>query len=88
MATKKTFQVLHMGCAACSARIETIINGLEGVESANVNFAAANVSVEFDPKKITPESIQEAVRKGGYDLLIDDDSGEEAVEAEKKNFVN
>lgn len=88
MTTKKIFQVLQMGCAACATRIETIIRGLDGVESADVNFAAANVTVDFDPKKITPEAIQEAVRKGGYDLLIDDNSVEEAAEAEKKNFVS
>ena len=38
-----------MTCAACAARIEKVLNQLEGVE-ASVNFATEKASVRFAPR--------------------------------------
>ena len=55
-----------MTCAACAARIERVLNRGEGVEAA-VNFATESARVRFDPDKIDPKRLIEAVRKAGYD---------------------
>ncbi len=73
MATiKKIFPVLQMGCAACAARVENAVKEMPGVGSASVNFASADLSVEYDPAVVSPESVRVTVRRAGYDLLIDD----------------
>lgn len=67
---KKTFPVLDMSCAVCAMNVETILRQLAGVKDATVNFAAATVTVEYDPVLVTQEAMQQAVREGGYDLLL------------------
>lgn len=86
---KKTFPVLQMSCASCAISAESIVKGLDGVSNASVNFAAATLSVEYQPEIITPEQIRAAVQDGGYDLLIEDDKDTAADTLEdihKKKF--
>ena len=65
---KKIFPVLQMGCAACAARVENAVKETPGVVSA-----AANLSVEYDSAVVSPEGLREAVRRAGYDLLVEDE---------------
>lgn len=75
MATDKTvktiFPVLGMSCAACAARVEKTLARKPGVRSAHVNYAAANVAVEYDPEQSSPEALRTAVQEAGYDLMTD-----------------
>ena len=66
---QKTFPLLGMSCAACAARIDKTLNRLPGVSRVAVNYAAATATVEYDPERCSPESLQQAVRDAGYDLL-------------------
>ena len=79
---KENFPVLGMSCAACAARVEKTLGRQPGVVSAAVNYAAATVSVEYRSDECTPESLRDAVRDAGYDLIIGH-SGKEAEKAEK-----
>ena len=67
---KKTFPVVGMSCASCAARVDKTLNRQDGVLSADVNYAAGTAQVEFDDEKCSPESLREAVRNAGYDILI------------------
>ena len=71
---KKVFPVLQMGCAACANRVETTVKNAVGVASAAVNFASAELSVEYDPAVMSPEKLRDVVRNAGYDLVIEDQS--------------
>ncbi len=73
------FPLLKLNCASCAARAEKIINGLEGVENASVNFAAANVIVNYYPDIISAGNIRLAVIDAGYDMITD---GEREAEKE------
>ena len=66
---QKTFPLLGMSCAACAARIDKTLNRQPGVSRATVNYAAATATVEYNPDQCSPESLQQAVRDAGYDLL-------------------
>ena len=79
--TKKNFPVLEMGCTACAARVAKILGELQGVTEANVNFASGMAMVEYDAKVISPQQMKEAVRQGGYDLVIVDNEEKKAEEA-------
>ncbi|MEO8302586.1 MAG: heavy metal translocating P-type ATPase [Betaproteobacteria bacterium] len=59
-------QLTGMTCAACAARIEKVLNRVDGV-SAGVNFATETAHVEFDDEKATPQALIEAVRRAGYE---------------------
>ena len=72
--------VTGMACAGCAANVERRLNGLKGVESASVNFAARTALVDYDPKVITPKMMKEEIIKAGYDLVIDENESVEAIE--------
>jgi Cu+-exporting ATPase len=65
---KKAFKVEGMTCSACANRVERVVKKLDGVNSANVNFATETLSVEFDETKSSNESIEAAVVKAGYGI--------------------
>lgn len=81
---KKIYPVLGMHCAGCANNVERTVKGLDGVMNGAVNLAANNLSVEFDSGKITPEQIHEAVKKAGYDLIVEEDNALERQEEEQK----
>lgn len=80
---KKIYPVLGMHCAGCANNVERTVNNLNGVINGAINLAANNLSIEFDSDKITPERLQDAVRKAGYDLIIEEDNVAERQEEEQ-----
>jgi Cu+-exporting ATPase len=60
--------ITGMTCAACVARNERTLRGLEGVASADVNFATERAHVTYDPQKLAFDDLIAAVRGGGYDV--------------------
>lgn len=79
---KEKFPVTGMSCAACAVRVGKALNGVEGVVSADVNYAASEVSVEYDRSRCSAERLRDAVRDAGYDLIIDEGADRDA-EAER-----
>ena len=57
-----------MTCSACAGRIERTLNKLNGVDKANVNFAAEKLYVSFDDKNINESEIVSAIKKAGYNI--------------------
>ena len=87
---KKTFTVLNLHCAACAKRTETILSKQEGVISASVNYADASAIIEYNPNQTSPQTLREAVQKGGYDLFIEetDESADKLDEIHAKAASN
>ena len=77
---KKTIAVAGMACAGCAANVERRMRQLEGVNSANVNFAARTVLVDYDPSVITPQTMKDEIGKIGFELIVDDDKAMDAIE--------
>ena len=77
-----TFKVEGMSCSACANRVERITKKIDGVESANVNFATEKLTVRVDAEKVRYSDIKLAVDKAGFKLIKEDD---EVKEASKKN---
>ncbi len=59
----KQFNVTGMSCAACSARVERAVLGVEGVKSCSVNLLTNSMAVDGDA---TDEIIIAAVENAGY----------------------
>ena len=58
--------VTGMSCAACANRVEKALSKTEGVEEANVNFAAEKASVSYDPGSVEAGALIHAVEDAGY----------------------
>lgn len=77
--TTQTFPVLDMSCAACATRVEKTLNRQPGVYHAQVNYAAATATVEYNPLECTPETLKEAIQNAGYDLVIETNAQKEKI---------
>ncbi len=55
-----------MTCANCALKIENKLKNLEGVNSAVVNFANEEATVDFDATKTGYNTFNEAIRDLGY----------------------
>lgn len=60
---KRSFDVIGMSCAACSARVENAVSKLDGVSECQVNLLANSMSVSGEA---SDEEIIAAVKKAGY----------------------
>ncbi len=69
-AVRVTMDVRGMTCAACQSFVARTLNGLPGVESANVNLMTASATVSFDPAQVTPAAMVEAVNETGYEAAL------------------
>jgi Cu+-exporting ATPase len=69
MVRKESLKISGMSCAACAARIEKGLGKLEGVNSANVNFAMERATVEFEDKQVDSQKLEEVVSKLGYGVI-------------------
>jgi Cu+-exporting ATPase len=54
-----------MTCASCASRIERKLNRLDGV-TASVNYATEQAAVEYDPARVSPALLVQAVEDVGY----------------------
>lgn len=74
--TTQIIPVLQMTCASCAVSVESIIKFLPGVVNASVNYASAEVKVEYIPSLVTLNQMQVAVQSIGYDLFINQDNSQ------------
>ncbi len=80
--TTAHFPLLGLHCAGCAGRAASVLSALEGVTSAEVNLAASAVSITYDQGRISPETMQTAIREAGYQLIIDiDEDDYDSLEA-------
>ncbi len=63
---KQKFDVTGMTCAACSARVERAVKGVEGVSQVAVNLLTNSMNVEYDEHVTGSDGIIAAVVHAGY----------------------
>ena len=68
--TKITFPVQGMTCAACQANVQRALQATPGVSDATVDLMTARAAVHFDPARVTPETLIQAVRDTGYEAEL------------------
>ena len=91
---KKDFKVTGMTCAACSSRVERVLNKMEGVTKAEVNLATEDLHIDYDDSKLNTQDIIGRIEKAGYgayevkeDTKIDEADKEDAINSLKKRFI-
>ncbi len=73
----KKFNIIGMSCAACSARVESAVKKVEGVDKVAVNLLLNSMSVEGSA---SDDAIIKAVQNAGYNAFVT----ENTTFAEKK----
>lgn len=77
---KQTIPVIGMACASCSANVERKLNSLPGISSAAVSLAGRSALVDYDPEKISLETMKKEINGIGYDLVIEKDRSVEEIQ--------
>jgi Cu+-exporting ATPase len=65
-----TLAVTGMSCVNCSANIQRTLDPLDGVNSAQVNFAAEKAMVGFDPEVISLGQIVDKIKDLGFKVVV------------------
>lgn len=60
-----------MDCSDCVTVIEHGLGRMDGVLAVNVNYAAANMRVEYDNQKIDRPAIEKRIRSLGYEVSVE-----------------
>ncbi|MBA3447297.1 MAG: heavy-metal-associated domain-containing protein [Pseudaminobacter sp.] len=61
-----TFAIQNMTCALCPVTVKNAMEGVDGVQSVDVDFDAKTATVIFDPSATTPDAIAAASANAGY----------------------
>lgn len=64
--TEATLLVSGMDCASCVAHVSKAAGRLEGVDACDVNLAAGQARVRFDPSRIDLDTIARTITDAGY----------------------
>ncbi|MBT4511376.1 MAG: heavy metal translocating P-type ATPase, partial [Chloroflexi bacterium] len=74
-----------MHCAACVQNVEKALRNIEGVISANVNFATERATVEYVSSQVGLTDIKKAISNAGFTPLdIPDETDSRDIEAEAR----
>ncbi len=65
-----TIPVSGMDCAMCAVPIKARLKELAGVGKVDVNVTRGMVSVNYDPTKVKPEQLAEAISCTGYKATL------------------
>ena len=56
-----------MTCQGCARSVTRVLQGLEGVASAEVSLDAAQAKVTFDPARVDLARLKAAIEQAGYE---------------------
>ena len=80
---KFTFPVTGMTCVGCASSVENILNKMDGVTEAGVNFASNTVLVSYDSEKVSKEQLKSNLQSAGYDIIITEENAKEEQEEQQ-----
>jgi copper chaperone len=63
-----TLQIDGMSCGHCVARVQKALSKLDGVDVRNVQVGVAEMG--YDPSRVSPDRILEAVDAAGYEPRV------------------
>ncbi|MEM9567493.1 MAG: heavy metal translocating P-type ATPase [Cyanobacteria bacterium P01_E01_bin.34] len=66
------FQIGGMSCAGCAASVSQTLRQIPGVSLADVNLAAEQARVVFDPDRVSVEDLIKAVDNSGFSATLTD----------------
>ncbi len=70
MNNEQTFNIKGMHCASCAGIIEKTFKKIDGVASAQVNYATETAKVSFDEARTNASALSRSVEPLGYSLVV------------------
>jgi P-type Cu+ transporter len=64
----ETFTIQGLSCASCVARTEKALQGVPGVENAQVNLSIREATIQFIPDAVTFQLLKKTIEKIGFEL--------------------
>ncbi len=82
------FDITGMTCAACSNRIEKVLNKQPAIQNATVNLSTEVATVDYYPGNIDESDIIERIKKLGYDATLksEEQSSRKENELRRKKY--
>ncbi len=65
-----TLNIDGMTCGGCVKSVTHLLEGVEGVEKAEVSLENKNAVITFDESKTDADALIDAVEDGGYDVAL------------------
>ncbi len=62
-----TIKVSGMSCGGCTASVTKVLSETPGVAKADVQLTPGQVTVEFDPARVTREALCAAIDDAGFE---------------------
>lgn len=81
---KAELDVIGMTCAACSNRIEKVLNRDAGVEHANVNLTTENATIAYNLEMTSIDDLIKKIQKIGYDAKPKQAASEKSSQKEQE----
>jgi len=87
---KEQYKVSGMTCASCAISIETYLKPQKGVDAVAVNYPNQSVTITYDEKIISLETISKKVKEIGFKLITGNskDTKKEFEILEKKRLIS
>ncbi len=70
-----SLHVEGMTCPSCKVAVRTALSKLDGVKDAKVDVAKKSATVVYDPTRVTPQRLLDAVNGLGYQASLPAKSG-------------
>lgn len=67
--TTKTLHIEGMSCQSCVSHVEKALRAVDGVDRASVDLPQKQVTVGYSPHVTSLTTIEEAVRRAGYEVV-------------------
>lgn len=58
-----------MSCSHCEHAVKTAVGALDGVAGVAVDLKGKKVTTQYDPSKVNPDQIKNAIEDQGYDVV-------------------
>lgn len=81
---KVDLDITGMTCAACSNRIEKVLNKADGVKNAQVNLTTEQASINYYPGQTSTDDFIKRIQKLGYDAELKQSPDEQSSRKEKE----
>jgi len=66
-------ELMGLVCASCNYAVKAALKDLDGVVQADVDYDQRRATVLYDPSRVTPQQMVEAIDKAGFQAEISPD---------------
>lgn len=67
-----TLRIRGMHCATCTDTVKEALSSVKGVKDARVNLATEKATFTYDPRLLSMEAVEKAVKESGYEVAKDE----------------